>query len=65
MDWPPFRKVYCRLHEAEYVLCWDICYKVCLNIWGCELYQEVPETKTPKEEIKPNKSLRFSQLLFV
>jgi len=41
LGWKPFGKFYCRLHEAEYILCPELCYKVCLNIWGCELYQEV------------------------
>lgn len=43
LGWESFGKFYCRLHEAEYILCWELCYKVCLNIWGCELYQEVKE----------------------
>ena len=56
LGWPAFRKLYCRLHEKEYVLCWDFCYKVCLNIWGCQLYQEVPKIKPPKRPVKPNKT---------
>jgi len=26
---------------------------VCLNIWGCELYKEVPRTKEPPKPNKP------------
>jgi hypothetical protein len=51
----PFGSFYCRLHETEYVLCPELCYRVCLNIWGCELYQEIK--KEPKKEpIKPNRT---------
>jgi hypothetical protein len=55
LGWKPFGKFYCRLHEAEYLVCWDLCYKVCLNIWGCELYSEVPGVR-PIRPVKPNKS---------
>ena len=54
LGWKPFGKFYCRLHETEYLICWELCYKVCLNIWGCELYREVPRPSS--EPPKPNKS---------
>ena len=54
LGWPAFGKFYCRLHEAEYILCPQLCYKVCLNIWGCELYREVPGVRPPRP-VKPNK----------
>lgn len=54
LGWTAFGKFYCRLHEAEYVLCPELCYKVCLNIWGCELYSEVPGVRPPRP-MKPNK----------
>lgn len=53
LGWKPFGKFYCRLHEAEYTLCWELCYKVCLNIWGCELYKR--EKPIAIEPIKPNR----------
>lgn len=54
LGWKPFKKYYCRLHEAEYLVCPDLCYKVCRNIWGCQLYQSV-EPEPLIEPIKPNK----------
>lgn len=54
LGWKPFGKFYCRLHEAEYLVCWELCYKVCLNIWGCQLYKEVPPTRSPTRPVKPN-----------
>jgi len=53
LGWKPFGKFYCRLHEADYILCRDSCYKVCLNIWGCELYKR--EKPVEIEPIKPNR----------
>ena len=53
LGWKPFGKFYCRLHEAEYLVCWELCYKVCLNIWGCELYKRAKPVV--KEPVKPNK----------
>jgi len=54
LGWKPFGKFYCRLHEAEYLVCWELCYKVCRNIWGCQLYRkEEPEQLI--EPVKPNK----------
>jgi len=53
LGWKPFGKFYCRLHEAKYVLCPDLCYKVCLNIWGCELYRA--EKPVIRELVKPNR----------
>jgi len=53
LGWKPFGKFYCRLHEAEYIVCWELCYKVCLNIWGCELYRK--QKPVIQEPVKPNK----------
>ena len=55
LGWPAFGKFYCRLHEAEYALCPELCYKVCLNIWGCELYQEALSPRLSIRPVKPNK----------
>lgn len=54
LGWKSFEKYYCRLHEAEYLVCPDLCYKVCRNIWGCQLYQSV-EPESLVEPVKPNK----------
>lgn len=45
LGWKPFGKFYCRLHEEEYLVCWELCYKFCRNIWGCQLFSEVPPTE--------------------
>lgn len=52
LGWKPFGEFYCRTHEANYTVCWPLCYKVCLNIWDCQLYKKVKETQ--KEAIKIN-----------
>jgi len=54
LGWKPFGKFYCRTHEADYTVCRKLCYKVCLNIWGCQLYQAVKEPLPVL--VKPNKS---------
>ena len=54
LGWTAFGSFYCRLHEKEYILCPELCYRVCLNIWGCELYSEVPGVRPPRP-VKPNK----------
>ena len=54
LGWKPFGKFYCRLHEAEYLVCWKLCYKVCRNIWGCQLYRK-EEAEPLIEPVKPNK----------
>ena len=59
LGWKSFGKFYCRLHEAEYMICWELCYKVCLNIWGCELYKEVPRVRG--EKVKPNKAYDWAK----
>src|SRR6266513_4597399 len=56
LGWKPFGKFYCRLHEAEYLVCWELCYKVCRNIWGCQLFKEVPPIKLAVGLVKPNKT---------
>lgn len=40
LGWKPFGKYYCRKHERDYFLCWELCYKVCVNILKCELVRE-------------------------
>ncbi|KLL02738.1 MAG: hypothetical protein MRECE_48c007 [Mycoplasmataceae bacterium CE_OT135] len=53
LGWKPFGKFYCRSHETDYTLCPELCYKVCLNIWGCQLYKE--ETKeTGRKDTRTN-----------
>ena len=54
LGWKPFGKFYCRLHEADYILCPELCYKVCLNIWGCQLYRPA-EKPVDREVVPPNK----------
>jgi hypothetical protein len=48
-------KFYCRSCEKEHVLCPELCYKVALNILGCQLYSEVPRVRPPTKPPKPNK----------
>ena len=55
LGWKPFGKFYCRLHEVDYLVCWELCYKVCRNIWGCQLFSEVPPIKLAVPLVKPNK----------
>lgn len=57
LGWKPFGKFYCRLHEADYLVCWELCYKVCRNIWGCQLYrkEEVPPIELAVPPVKPNR----------
>jgi len=56
LGWKPFGKFYCRLHEADYLVCWELCYKVCQNIWGCQLYrEEVPPMELAVSLAKPNR----------
>lgn len=67
LGWKPFRKFYCRLHETDYILCWELCYKACLNIWGCELYSEAKEVqrkevKVSQKHYKSNCYLCFKEL---
>ena len=40
LGWKPWKQYYCRLHDCEYLVCPDLCLKVCRNIWGCQLYRE-------------------------
>jgi hypothetical protein len=54
LGWKPFGKFYCRFHKADYLVCWELCYKVCQNIWGCELYRK-EEPEPAIEPVKPNK----------
>lgn len=52
LGWKPFGKYYCQKHEKEYFLCWELCYKVCVNILNCELVRE--RKQVPPEPVKPN-----------
>jgi len=54
LGWKPFGEFYCRTHEADYTVCRELCYKVCLNIWDCQLYRKVKETQ--RKPVKPNRS---------
>jgi hypothetical protein len=55
LGWKPFGKFYCRSHEVEYLVCWELCYKVCRNIWGCQLFKEVPPMELAVSLVKPNR----------
>lgn len=50
LGWKPFKKHFCRTHNQDYTLCLGICRKVCLNIWGCELYRKEQEVVREKQE---------------
>lgn len=45
LGWKPFDNLYCRTHEKKHTVCRELCYKVCLNILGCELYKKVEEAQ--------------------
>jgi hypothetical protein len=45
LGWKPFGKYYCEKEQKEHVLCPQLCLKVCLNIFGCELRQIRQENK--------------------
>lgn len=55
LGWEPFGKWHCEKEQKEHVLCWELCYKVCLNVLGCELVRK-REKRTEKEVIKTNKN---------
>jgi len=52
LGWKPFDNLYCLTHEKKHTVCRELCYKVCLNILGCELYKKVKEVQ--RKVIKPN-----------
>lgn len=49
LGWKAFGKWYCEKEEKEHVLCWEFCYKVCLNVLGCELKQ-IRKKRTEREQ---------------
>ena len=55
LGWKAFGKYYCEKEQKEHVLCWKLCLKVCLNIFGCELVRK-REKRTEITAIKANKS---------
>ena len=55
LGWKPFGKYYCEKEQKEHILCPELCYKVCLNVLGCELVRKREKGKE-KTAIKPNKS---------
>jgi hypothetical protein len=52
LGWKAFGKYWCEKEEKEHVLCWELCYKVCLNIFGCELVRK--RAKKTKETVRIN-----------
>jgi len=50
LGWKTFGKWFCEKEQKEHVLCWELCYKVCLKILGCELVRK-RERKAEKEQI--------------
>lgn len=56
LGWPPFRKLFCRSHEKEHVLCPDLCLKAARNILGCELVREFPPRAIVRERVVPNRA---------
>ena len=53
LGWKPFGNHYCRKHEVKHVLCWELCYRACVNILKCELQQKKKEI--PTQPVKPNR----------
>ena len=49
LGWKAFGKWYCEKEEKEHTLCWELCYKVCLNIL-CELKQ-IRQKRAEREQI--------------
>lgn len=54
LGWKAFGKYWCEKEEKEHVLCPELCLKVCLNIFGCELRQIRQKRKENKQEIAVN-----------
>jgi len=54
LGWKPFGKYYCEKEKKEHFLCWELCYKVCLNILGCELKQIRNKREIKKLEVAVN-----------
>jgi hypothetical protein len=62
LGWKPFRELFCRTHREDYIICWEICRKVCLNIWGCEFYYK--EQKIVKEKQATNRKYNLTNCYF-
>lgn len=64
----PFGQFYCRTHDEDYTLCRELCYRVCLYIWDCQLYRAEAketlrkETKTNQKHYKSQCYLCFKEL---
>ena len=56
LGWKPFGKWYCLKHEKEYYLCWELCYKACRNILGCELKQIRAKKHGGKPKVAVNRT---------
>lgn len=54
LGWKPFGKYWCEKEQKEHVLCPELCWKVCLNIFGCELRQIRQKQKENKQGIAVN-----------
>jgi len=54
LGWKAFGKYWCEKEEKEHVLCTELCLKVCLNIFGCELRQIRQKRGGNKQEIAVN-----------
>ena len=54
LGWKPFGKYWCEKEGKEHVLCPELCWKVCVNISGCELKQIRQKRKENKQEIAVN-----------
>ena len=54
LGWRVLSEWNCVRHEEQHVLCWEMCYRVCLRILGCELKQ-ISRKKQANESVKPNK----------
>ena len=54
LGWKAFGKYWCEKEEKEHVLCPELCLKVCVNIFGCELRQIRQKRRENKQEIAVN-----------
>ena len=54
LGWKPFKKFNCLTHKKEHVLCPELCYKVSLSIFKCELRQK--RRKRIGEPVKTNRA---------
>lgn len=54
LGWRAFGKFNCNNCEKKHVLCWELCYKYCLNILGCELLKKREESTARNTAITVN-----------